>query len=92
MEALYQPEVPIQGEGRGMKCLVCGREAISDLCKYHQAAKEGVESAYGLWVKAYGSMGWKTYLDRVITNSQSGQWAKEVAKLLEGHLDDKRTD
>lgn len=75
-----------------MGCLLCRRESTSDLCRYHQAAKEELESAYDRWIKAYGSMGWKTYLDRVITNGQTGQWAKEVAKLLEGRLDDKKTN
>jgi hypothetical protein len=73
-----------------MKCKLCSRRAAADLCRYHQEAKERVESTYGLWVRAYGSIDWKTYLDRVITNDETGQWAKEVAELLEGRLDDKR--
>jgi hypothetical protein len=75
-----------------VKCLLCKRESGSELCKYHQTARENVELAYRRWVDAYGSIGWKTYLDRVITNSQTGQWAKEVARLLEGRIDDKKTD
>lgn len=66
-----------------MKCLLCEREAVSDLCEYHQAAKERVEGAYRLWVKAYGTMEWHDYLDRVKRNEQTGQWAKEIAELLE---------
>lgn len=73
-----------------MKCRLCSRRATTDLCRYHQEAKEHIESAYGLWVRAYGSIEWKTYLDRVIMNDQTGQWAKEVAELLEGYPDDKR--
>ena len=72
-----------------MKCLLCSREAATELCRCHSRAKERLESAYGLWVKAYGAMDWKTYLDRVITNAETGQWAKEVAKLLVGRLNDK---
>jgi hypothetical protein len=34
-------------------------------------------------------MDWKVYLDRVITNGETGQWAKEVAELLAGRLNDK---
>jgi hypothetical protein len=71
-----------------MKCQLCSRQAAGHLCRYHLEAKEKVEAAYDLWVKAYGSMERKAYLDRVITNAQSGQWAKEVARLLEGRLDD----
>jgi len=70
-----------------MKCLLCSREAAAELCSYHSRARERVESAYSQWVKAYGAVDWKTYLDRVITNAETGQWAKEVAKLLAGHLE-----
>jgi hypothetical protein len=72
-----------------MKCRLCDREAAADLCRYHERAKGRVEAAYPRWVKAYGSMDWKAYLDRVITNAETGQWAKEVAELLVGRLDDK---
>jgi hypothetical protein len=73
-----------------MKCRICKREGTDGLCRYHQEAKKRVESAYGLWVNAYGFMGRKTYLDRVITNNQTGLWAKEVAELLKGDLNDKK--
>ncbi len=65
-----------------MKCLVCGSEAERDLCVYHSAAKEKVESTYPLWVKAYGRIEWKDYLDSVKRNPQTGQWAKEIAEFL----------
>ena len=71
-----------------MKCLLCGRAATVELCRYHQEAREAVEAAYPRWREAYGELGRKAYLDRVITNGQSGQWAKEVARLLVGRLDD----
>lgn len=67
-----------------MKCPVCGREAIGGLCRYHAEAKERVLAAYPLWVKAYGSIEWKDFLDNVKRNPQTGQWAKEIAELLEG--------
>jgi hypothetical protein len=67
-----------------MKCVVCDREGISDLCAYHAAAKEKVEAAYPLWVKAYGKVEWKAYLDNVKRNVQTGQWAKEIAEFLQG--------
>ncbi len=66
-----------------MKCLLCERDAVSDMCQYHQAAKERVKSTYRLWVEAYGTMEWKDYLHRVIHLKQTGQWAKEIAELLE---------
>ena len=67
-----------------MKCLLCERVAVSDLCLYHQAAKEKVEVAYPLWMRAYGNIEWKDYLDSVKRNAQTGQWAREIAELLKG--------
>lgn len=66
-----------------MKCQLCGRDAAGDLCLYHLEAKEKVEAAYPLWVKAYGEIGWRDYLDNVKRNVQTGQWAKEIAEFLE---------
>lgn len=67
-----------------MKCPVCGREAKSEFCPYHAEAKERVKAAYPLWVKAYGRIDWKDYLDSVKRNPQTGQWAKEMAEFLRG--------
>jgi hypothetical protein len=68
-----------------MKCRLCGRAATADLCAYHQAAKEKVETAYALWANAHGKIEWKDYLDNVKRNPQTGQWAKEIAELLGGN-------
>ena len=67
-----------------MKCQICGREAATDLCRYHIQAEERVRTAYSLWVKAYGGIEWKEFLDNVKRNPQTGQWAKEIAELLKG--------
>jgi len=67
-----------------MKCPLCGREAVSDLCPYHAEAREKVKVAYPLWVAAYGRIGWNDYLDNVKRNPQTGQWAKEIAEHLQG--------
>ena len=67
-----------------MKCALCGREAVVRLCPYHEEAKVKVEAAYPLWVKAYGKLEWKDYLDNVKRNPQTGQWSKEIAELLQG--------
>jgi len=65
-------------------CRLCRRERApsSTLCKYHLAAKRGVESAYKRWNEAYGGIGWKDYLQKVCQNAETGLWAKEVAELL----------
>ena len=65
-----------------MKCRICSREAVTDLCGYHQSAKDHLEATYPRWVRAFGGMEWKDYLDRVKRNVQTGRWAMEVAELL----------
>ena len=67
-----------------MKCAICAREGVSGLCANHAAAKANVEACYPLWVKAYGRIEWKDYLDNVKRNVQTGQWAKETAEFLQG--------
>jgi hypothetical protein len=67
-----------------MKCSICGRDAVADLCVYHSEAKNRVEAAFPLWAKAYGRMEWKEYLDNVKRNVQTGQWAREIAEFLQG--------
>jgi len=67
-----------------MRCAICGREAVTDLCRYHAEAKEKVRMAYPLWVEAYGDMDWEDFLDNVKRNPQTGQWAKEIAERLKG--------
>ena len=67
-----------------MKCVLCSRKAVSDLCTYHERAKRKVEAGYRTWTKAYGEIEWKDYLDKVKRNGQTGQWAKEIAGMLEG--------
>jgi hypothetical protein len=82
VEALCQPCVPGSGREEAMKCRLCSRGAVDDLCVYHKAARQEVEEAYPRWVKAYGAMEWKDYLDNVKRNVQTGQWAKEIAEFL----------
>jgi len=67
-----------------MKCRICGLEGESDLCPRHLRAKAAVEAAYPRWVRAYGGMDRKVYLDNVKRNPQTGQWAREIAGFLEG--------
>ena len=65
-------------------CQLCKRECAqsSALCKYHLMAKRNIESKFNEWKEAYGAITWKEYLQRVGDNSETGQWAKEVAGLL----------
>jgi len=67
-----------------MKCPLCEREAVTDLCRYHTESKEKLGWAYPLWVEAFGNMEWKDFLDNVKRNPQTGQWTKEIAEFLKG--------
>lgn len=89
MEALRQPHVLRKaGEEEYMKCKLCGRETASSLCRYHDEAKRKIEAGYRLWTEAYGEMKWTDYLDKVKHNEQTGEWAKEMAEMLEGLRND----
>ena len=82
---MRQPGLP--GEGKkdeDMKCRICKREAVADLCRYHEETRLKVKAGYHLWAEAYGEMEWSSYLDKVKRNPRTGQWAKEIAKMLEG--------
>jgi hypothetical protein len=65
-----------------MKCKLCERETDTDLCGYHAEAKRRLEATFRAWVDAYGSISWAEYLDRIIRNPETGQWAVDVAKLM----------
>ena len=65
-----------------MRCRLCEREAAVDLCHYHSEAKRRVEEAFQHWKAAYGTLEWNEYLERIIQNPETGQWAAEVAKWM----------
>ncbi|MDV3278287.1 MAG: hypothetical protein LYZ69_07460 [Nitrososphaerales archaeon] len=65
-----------------MACRLCERQAADDFCRYHGDAKARVESAYSSWSEAYGSMSWADYLEAVVKNVETGEWAAEVAGMM----------
>jgi hypothetical protein len=65
-----------------VKCRLCERQTVEGLCKYHSEAKARVESAYGSWNEAYGSMSWTDYLKAIVKNAETGVWAAEVSKMM----------
>ncbi|HUI86306.1 MAG TPA: hypothetical protein VLY21_04035 [Nitrososphaerales archaeon] len=65
-----------------MNCRLCEREAVKELCPYHEKARQEVEAAYPLWKEAYGGIGWGEYLSRIIRHPETGQWAVEAARLM----------
>ncbi len=66
-------------------CLICDREKESEkYCKYHQKAYKNIMESFDDWQEAYGELSFSEYLQKIIENSATGTWAKEVAeKLLE---------
>jgi hypothetical protein len=83
MEAVRESRMSIEEGEEVVKCRLCERAAVGELCVYHQEAMERVKEAYPIWVSAYGTIEWKDYLDNVKRNVQTGRWAKESAEFLE---------
>jgi len=73
-----------------MSCPICERRSVPsfEFCVRHLAAKKNLDTAFPLWVEAYGGIEWKDYLDSVKRNPQTGQWVKEIA----GHLGGSKVD
>lgn len=65
-----------------MKCLLCEREALPELCRHHEAGLRAVEAGYEGWRRAYGALSWEGYLEMVVKNPETGAWASEAARLL----------
>ncbi len=67
-----------------MKCEVCRRETEVDssLCAFHKRAGEALRSGYRLWREAYGELSWEEYLDGIIENGETGEWAVDVARMM----------
>ena len=70
-----------------MKCALCERQAVDELCRYHAQARDDVRSTFSYWKEAYGGLEWDDYLDRIKRNPRTGQWAKEAAGFLGGSSD-----
>lgn len=64
-------------------CLVCDREKESEkYCKYHQKAFQNLQESYDEWETAFGKLSFAEYLQKLIENSATGIWVREVAELL----------
>ena len=67
------------------KCLVC-KSTIEkgEYCDAHTIAKKNLEKRYKDWQKAYGSLEWEKYLEKLVNDTEIpvGEWAKEVANYL----------
>jgi hypothetical protein len=65
-----------------VKCRLCERQAEDSLCLYHKEARRKVESAYHRWLEAYGAISRAEYLRRIVENSETGEWAADIAKMM----------
>ncbi len=64
------------------KCRACEREASSnELCRYHREVYDRLKSGYDKWCDAYGEIGWKAYLERLLKLKDIGFWIKDVIVL-----------
>ena len=67
-----------------MKCKICKRESASEFCNFHQKAYENLMKNFEEWKKAL-NISWVDYLNEIIKNPYTGEWAKEVAEYLIEH-------
>ena len=61
------------------KCSACSRRvSIERYCIYHGQAFEKLKEHYEIWVKAYGSISFCEYLNKLVKMNDTGMWIKEV--------------
>lgn len=66
-------------------CPLCRRRAESstDFCERHKRAELNVKAGYDVWAKALDKqISIRSYLERIINLSETGQAAREVAGYL----------
>jgi hypothetical protein len=63
-----------------MVCQACGKDAKGSYCKYHERAFLDLQEHHKTWVRAYGSISWREFLERLEGTQETGQWVKEVIK------------
>ncbi|MCD6446045.1 hypothetical protein J7L49_04600 [Candidatus Bathyarchaeota archaeon] len=65
-----------------MKCVICNREAVKKgYCELHFKAYNNIIEKYDVWKKS-SEASWKEYLNSIIKNPLTGEWAREVAEYL----------
>ncbi len=70
------------------RCAVCEKvieESGQEYCSSHEKALARIRGAYLTWLKAYGKLGFKEYLERVTRLPETGERAREAAKFLAQH-------
>jgi hypothetical protein len=62
-------------------CAVCYREVVArgkKYCIYHSQAYDSLQKQYATWVHAFGGISKVDYMNKLLTQSQTGSWVKEV--------------
>lgn len=67
--------------GEALRCKICGSEAVSEYCEFHEKAYENVVKKYDSWRQAL-EISWEDYLREIAENQLTGKWAREVAEYL----------
>ncbi|MFO7837272.1 MAG: hypothetical protein R6V83_11545 [Candidatus Thorarchaeota archaeon] len=64
-------------------CIICGRDLSeeSNLCEYHQIAKENLERVYNSWKQGL-DISYDSYLQKVLEIDLTGRWVKDVADAI----------
>ena len=66
-------------------CQVCSSPAVGEsrFCKRHKEAADQLELAFEKWRLAYsGQLNRKTFLERLLQMSETGQKVREVIRLI----------
>lgn len=66
-----------------MLCKLCKRETKPEniLCIYHNEAHRSLMEGYEKWKYAFGDLPWRSYLERLIAQPETGAWIREMAEL-----------
>jgi len=65
-----------------MNCRACNLEAVDgSWCSRHALAEKNLQKKYSVWVNAYQQMSWADYLKQLLTNTGTGEWVREVARV-----------
>lgn len=66
------------------KCPLCKKEiekAQEPYCRNHSKAKKELKKGYEAWLKAYGSLSWDDYLQKILDlEGIVGDYVKEIAQ------------
>jgi len=63
------------------KCVICGKETLGRFCYFHDMAYGTIKKKYKFWKKSV-TISREEYLNKIVNNSNTGLWAKEVAIYL----------